>query len=75
MRVSNDPNMIFNLADLVHPVEGLESLTMHFSIDEIYIIVQSMPTDKAPHSFQTIPPIFFFQILVHLSASRVYRIC
>jgi hypothetical protein len=39
MRVSNDPNMIFNLADLVHPVEGLESLTMPFSIDEIYIIV------------------------------------
>jgi hypothetical protein len=30
MRVSNNPNMIFNLADLVYPVEGLESLTMLF---------------------------------------------
>jgi hypothetical protein len=35
MGVSDDPTMIFNLANLVHPVEGLEDLTMSFSTDEI----------------------------------------
>jgi hypothetical protein len=48
MGISDDPTMVFNLTDLVHPVEGLEDLTTLFSTDEIDRIVQNMPADKAP---------------------------
>jgi hypothetical protein len=40
--------MVFNLTDLVHPIEGLEDLTIPFSTDKIDRIVQNMPVDKAP---------------------------
>jgi hypothetical protein len=39
MGISNNPIMVFNLTDLVHPVEGLQDLTMSFSSDEIDRIV------------------------------------
>jgi hypothetical protein len=48
MGISDDPTMVFNLTDLVHPVEGLEDLTTLFSTNEIDRIVQNMPADKAP---------------------------
>jgi hypothetical protein len=39
MEISNDPTMAFNLIDLVHPIEGLENLTIPFSSKEIDRIV------------------------------------
>jgi hypothetical protein len=35
MGISDDPTMAFNLTDLVHPVKGLENLTIPFYSDEI----------------------------------------
>lgn len=48
MWVSDSPIMVFNLADLIQPVEGLHSLITPLSTDEIDNIVQNMPSDKAP---------------------------
>jgi hypothetical protein len=48
MGISNNPTMVFNPTDLVHPVEGVHDLTMSFSSDEIDRIVQNMPANKAP---------------------------
>jgi hypothetical protein len=45
---TDDPIMVFNLTDFVHPVEGLEGLALMFSRDDIDGIVQCMPADKAP---------------------------
>jgi hypothetical protein len=48
MGISDNPITIFNLANLVHPIEGLENLTIPFSSDEIDTIVQNMLANKAP---------------------------
>jgi hypothetical protein len=48
MSVSDSPIMVFNLADLIQPVEGLHSFITPLSTDEIDNIVQNMPSDKAP---------------------------
>jgi hypothetical protein len=53
MGISDDPTMVFNLTDLVHPVEGLKNLTISFSSDEIDRIVQNMVVDKASGGFNS----------------------
>lgn len=40
--------MLFDLSQLVHPVDDLESLVAPFQTEEIDQIVRRMPSDKAP---------------------------
>jgi hypothetical protein len=48
MGASNNPIMLFNLDDLVQPMEGLENLVLPFSHEKIDKVVQNTPSDKAP---------------------------
>jgi hypothetical protein len=48
MGVSTNPTMLFDLASLIEPVDGLQELEAPFHHSEIDLIVKRMPTDKAP---------------------------
>ena len=45
---SGEFQMKFNLPDIIKKVEGLETLTVPFTKQEIDVIVNEMPTDRAP---------------------------
>lgn len=48
MGMTSSPTMLFDLASLIHQVDGLDSLVSPFRTDEIDSIVKRMPNDKAP---------------------------
>jgi hypothetical protein len=48
MGQSRGINMGFDLANLLHPVAGLDHLTRPFTKEEMDLIVKHMPADKAP---------------------------
>ena len=48
MGISANPPMLFDLANLIVPVDGLQDLAKLFQQLEIDLIVKRMPTDKAP---------------------------
>jgi hypothetical protein len=47
LEISDNPNMLFNLVDLVQPVEGLYTPALAYSTDEIDSIMQNMSSNKA----------------------------
>lgn len=73
MGVSSSPSMIFNLADLIQPVEGLHSLITPFSTEEINNIVQNMPSDKAPSPDDFIGR--FLKTCWHMIINDFYSLC
>jgi hypothetical protein len=44
----DQPQMLFDLADLIQPAPGLEDLSIRLTKQEIDAVVQNMPLDKAP---------------------------
>jgi hypothetical protein len=48
MGVSTNPTMLFDLANLITPMDGLQDLVEPFKQSEIDLIVKRMPPDKAP---------------------------
>jgi hypothetical protein len=46
--VSTNPAMLFDLPNLIEPVDGLQDLAEPFQQSEIDLIVRRMPSDKAP---------------------------
>jgi hypothetical protein len=44
----DQPQILFDLADLIQPAPGLEDLSIPFTKQEIDAVVQNMPLDKAP---------------------------
>jgi hypothetical protein len=73
MGASGNPIMLFNLDDLVQPVEGLEKLVLPFSHEEIDKVVQNMPSDKAPG-----PDGFnrkFLTACSHIVKNDFYKLC
>ena len=48
MDISANPPMLFDLANLIAPVDDLQDLAKLFQQMEIDLIVKRMPTDKAP---------------------------
>jgi hypothetical protein len=48
MGVTSNPNMLFDLANLIIPSEELQHLEAPFQQDEIDQVVKKMPSDKAP---------------------------
>jgi len=48
MGISANPPMLFNLANLIALVDGLQDFAEPFQQMEIDLIVKRMPTDKAP---------------------------
>jgi hypothetical protein len=48
MGSSNNPEMQYNLEELVRNHEGLDQVSAPFSKEEIDNVVRQMPVDKAP---------------------------
>lgn len=48
MGTTSEPAMLFDLPNLVTQVEGLDTLIMPFTQEEIDLIIKRMPNDKAP---------------------------
>jgi hypothetical protein len=48
MGMTSSPNMLFDLPNLIHPVDDMDILASPFQTDEIDSIVKCMPIDKAP---------------------------
>ena len=48
MGVSQEVNMLFDLASLIQPVLGLEDLCLPFSKEEIDTVLKELPIDRAP---------------------------
>jgi hypothetical protein len=47
MGTTSQPPMIFDLASLSQPTDGLEDLSVPFTSQEIDEVIKSMPVDKA----------------------------
>jgi len=48
MGMTTSPTMLFDLAILIDPVDGLEDLIVPFTTEEVDKIVKCMPNDKSP---------------------------
>lgn len=48
MGMTSSPNMLFDLASFINPIDDLDNLVAPFQAEEIDSIVRRMPSDKAP---------------------------
>lgn len=73
MGTSSNPEMLFNLSDLIEPVSDLDTLVDPFQRDEIDQIVKRMPSDKAPgpDGFNA----HFLKKCWHLLKNDFYSLC
>jgi hypothetical protein len=73
MGSSNNPEMQYNLEELVRNHEGLDQVSAPFSKEEIDNVVRQMPVDKAPgpDGFNWM----FFKKCWHIIREDIYQIC
>jgi len=73
MDISANPPMLFDLANLIAPVDGQQDLAEPFQQMEIDLIVKRMPTDKAPgpDGFNDL----FMKKCWHIIRSDFYSFC
>jgi hypothetical protein len=65
--------MLFDLASLIYPTEGLEELPLPFTMTEIDQVVKEMPPDKAlgPDGFSGL----FLKSVRHIIKEDIYKLC
>jgi hypothetical protein len=73
MGQTTQPQMHFNLDELVNEMDGLEFISAPFSKDVIDNVVRCMPVDKAPgpDGFNGL----FFKKCWHIIKEDIYQLC
>jgi len=71
--VSLNDEILFDLEDLITPVDELEGLVLPFITEEIDSVILSMPNDKAPspNGFNSL----FFKKSWHIIGEDIYSLC
>ena len=73
MEQTTQPQLHYNLDDLMSAQEGLESLSTPFTKEESDNVVKLMPIDKAPgpYGFNGL----FFKRCWHIIKEDIYQLC